>query len=87
MESMGQYSLGNAPQPRLRAAESMLDKAVAAGAHATVTGKATVTVNVDSTDAKGNTERKTVKVPVGLFGGFTPPAPQTGGKNKTTRGK
>jgi hypothetical protein len=72
--------------PRLKAAEAMLDSAVG-GVNGHVTGKATVTVNLDQADAKGNVQRKTVKVPVPLFGAFTSPAPQTAGKNKTTRGK
>jgi hypothetical protein len=84
IKSFGNYSMDTAPTPRLKAAESMLDKAVAAGG-ITVKGNATITVNVDSTDSKGNTTRKSSKVPLPLFGQFTPPAPQTGGKPKTAR--
>lgn len=82
--ALGNYSAATAPKPRLKAAEAILDGAVAAGLR--ISGNATVTVNVDSTDAKGNTKRKTTKVPLPLFGDFTQPAPQTAGKNKTKRG-
>jgi len=69
--------------PRLKASESLAvgEKALK------ISGNATVTVNVDQTDAKGNVTRKVTKVPLPLFGQFTAPAPQTAGKNKTTRGK
>jgi hypothetical protein len=87
IRSLGGYSLANAPQPRLKAAEAMMDNAVKAGLNGKITGHATVTVNIDQTDAKGNVARKVTKVPLPMFGSFTGPAPQTAGKNKTTRGK
>jgi hypothetical protein len=84
VKSLGNYSATTAPKPRLAAAESILDGAVAAGIK--ISGNATVTVNIDSTDAKGNAKRRTTKVPIPMFGSFTQPAPQTAGKNKTKRG-
>jgi hypothetical protein len=83
IRSMGNYSMATAPKPRLKAAEAILDNAVAAGIR--VHGNATVTVNVDTTDAKGNVTRKSTRVPLSLSNQFQPPAPQTAGKNKTTR--
>jgi len=87
LKSLSGYSLANAPQPRLKAAETMMDNAVKAGLNGKISGHATVTVNIDQHDAKGNVVRKVTKVPLPMFGSFTGPAPQTAGKNKTTRGK
>jgi hypothetical protein len=69
--------------PRLKAAESLLEGALGQGI--SVHGSANVTVNIDHTDAKGNTKRTTTSVPVPLFGAFTTPAPQTKGRPKTAR--
>ncbi len=72
-------------KPRLKAAEAMLDNAMGLGT-VKVRGEATVTVNIDQTDNKGNIIRKSTRVPMGLYSDFNP-APTTAGKHKTTRGK